>query len=381
MLDIYKYLPNNNIIDWELIENTILKPFIDSLKKTNQEYNYHQEGNVYIHTKMVCEELINLNEYQELNKEQQLELFLASLFHDIGKTVTTKIEDGKIISPHHGVTGSLMVREYLYTDFKLGGNTNLQRIRETICLLIKYHSFPLYIYDDEKKIIKLSLNQELTKDFNIKMLCLLSKADILGRIGPDKDTNIDKIEYCILKAKELNCYETAFKFKNNHTKIKYLNSNHIWHYQELYDDSNMEVILLSGLPGTGKDTYIKKHFPHLPVISLDDLREELKVNPEDEQGTIYNLAKEKAKEYLRNKQPFIWNATNLTNLIRQKQIKLFHDYYARVRIIYLETSYEEVLIRNSSRSRIVPEVVINKMLRNLNIPENDEAEIVEWIIV
>ena len=54
MLDIYKYLPNNNIIDWELIENTILKPFIDSLKKTNQEYNYHQEGNVYIHTKMVC---------------------------------------------------------------------------------------------------------------------------------------------------------------------------------------------------------------------------------------------------------------------------------------------------------------------------------------
>ena len=55
MLDIYKYLPNNNIIDWELIENTILKPFIDSLKKTNQEYNYHQEGNVYIHTKMVCD--------------------------------------------------------------------------------------------------------------------------------------------------------------------------------------------------------------------------------------------------------------------------------------------------------------------------------------
>lgn len=381
MLDIYKYLPNNNIIDWELIENTILKPFIDSLKKTNQEYNYHQEGNVYIHTKMVCEELINLNEYQELNKEQQLELFFASLFHDIGKTVTTKIEDGKIISPHHGVTGSLMVREYLYTDFKLGGNTNLQRIRETICLLIKYHSFPLYIYDDEKKIIKLSLNQELTKDFNIKMLCLLSKADILGRIGPDKDTNIDKIEYCILKAKELNCYETAFKFKNNHTKIKYLNSSHIWHYQELYDDSNMEVILLSGLPGTGKDTYIKKHFSHLPIISLDDLREELKVNPEDEQGTIYNLAKEKAKEYLRNKQPFIWNATNLTNLIRQKQIKLFHDYHARVRIIYLETSYEEVLIRNSSRSRVVPEVVINKMLKNLNIPENDEAEIVEWIIV
>lgn len=381
MLDIYKYLPSDNIINWELIENTILKPFVDSLKKTNQEYDYHQEGNVYVHTKMVCEELIKLNEYQNLNKEQKIELFLACLFHDIGKTVTTKIEDGKIISPHHGVTGSLIVREYLYKNYNFGGDTNLQRIRETICLLIKYHSFPLYIYDDEKKIIKLSLNQELVNDFNIKMLCILSKADILGRIGPDKDINIDKIEYCILKAKELNCYETSFKFSNNYTKIKYLNNDNIWYHQELYDDTDLEVILISGLPGTGKDTYIKNNFSSLPMISLDDLREKLNVDPEDEQGTIYNLAKEKAKEYLRNKQPFVWNATNLTNLIRQKQIKLFHDYHAKVRIIYLETSYEEVLLRNSSRNRVVLESVINKMLRNLNIPENYEAEKVEWIIV
>lgn len=381
MLDIYKYLPSDNIINWELIENTILKPFVDSLKKTNQEYDYHQEGNVYVHTKMVCEELIKLNEYQNLNKEQKIELFLACLFHDIGKTVTTKIEDGKIISPHHGLTGSLIVREYLYKNYNFGGDTNLQRIRETICLLIKYHSFPLYIYDDEKKIIKLSLNQELVNDFNIKMLCILSKADILGRIGPDKDINIDKIEYCILKAKELNCYETSFKFSNNYTKIKYLNNDNIWYHQELYDDTDLEVILISGLPGTGKDTYIKNNFSSLPMISLDDLREKLNVDPEDEQGTIYNLAKEKAKEYLRNKQPFVWNATNLTNLIRQKQIKLFHDYHAKVRIIYLETSYEEVLLRNSSRNRVVPESVINKMLRNLNIPENYESEKVEWIIV
>lgn len=381
MLDIYKYLPEDNIINWELIEKTILSPFVDSLKKTNQEYDYHQEGNVYIHTKMVCEELIKLTEYQNLDKEQKIELFLACLFHDIGKTVTTKIEDGKIISPHHGLTGSLIVRDYLYKNYNFGGDTNLQRIRETICLLIKYHSFPLYIYDDDKKIIKLSLNQELVNDFNIKMLCILSKADILGRIGPDKDINIDKIEYCILKAKELNCYETLFKFSNNYTKIKYLNSDNIWYHQELYDDTNVEVILISGLPGTGKDTYIKNHFSSLPMISLDDLREELNIDPKDEQGTIYNIAKEKAKEYLRNKQPFVWNATNLTNLIRQKQIKLFHDYHARVHIIYLETSYEEVLLRNSNRSRVVPESVINKMLRNLNIPENDEAEKVEWIIV
>ena len=37
-MDLYKYLPINNIIDWDLIEKEILHPFVDKLRNTEQEY-------------------------------------------------------------------------------------------------------------------------------------------------------------------------------------------------------------------------------------------------------------------------------------------------------------------------------------------------------
>lgn len=380
-MDLYKYLPINNIIDWDLIEKEILHPFVDKLRNTEQEYIYHQEGNVLIHTKMVCEALIKLEEYNKLNKRKQLELFLSALFHDIGKTVCSKIEDGKIVSPHHAGTGALMVREYFWKELKYSGNKEYQRIRETICLLIKYHSKPIFIFDEERQIIKISLNNNLTDDFSIEMLCILSKADIIGRIGPDQKNQLEKIEICKLNSMNLNCYDKAFVFNNNYTKFQYTSGSNIWYNDTLYDNTYGEVILICGLPGTGKDTYIKKHYPNLDVISLDDIRRKLNIDPTDEQGLVYNTGKELAKEYLRQKKSFVWNATNLTNLARQKQIKLFHDYHTSVKIIFLETSYDENIERNENRENIVPINIIDKMLRNLMIPEAYEAEVVEWVII
>ena len=110
MDELYKYLPGD-FIDWNLIEEGIFKPYVNPLINTMQEPKWHKEGNVYIHTKMVCEELIKLDEYKCLNKEERLVCFLACLFHDVGKSVTTKDNLGEITSFHHGPVGAGMVRE------------------------------------------------------------------------------------------------------------------------------------------------------------------------------------------------------------------------------------------------------------------------------
>ena len=119
----------------------------------------------------------------------------------------------------------------------------------------------------------------------------------------------------------------------------------------------------------------------MPVISLDDIREEYHILPTENQSKVYEIAKERAKVYLRNKKEFIWNATNLTNLIRDKQLGLFHGYNFKVKIIFLETDLETNLLRNKSRKKVVEEKVIYKMLSNINMPEDFEAEEVEWICV
>lgn len=116
----------------------------------------------------------------------------------------------------------------------------------------------------------------------------------------------------------------------------------------LYEDTWGEVILMCGLPGTGKDHWIRDNYPDLPVVSLDDLRLEMDVEPTEAQGRVVQAARERAKELLRAKHPFIWNATSLTAL-RAQQIELFERYHARVRLVYLETVWEENLRRNASR--------------------------------
>lgn len=377
--DLYKYLPNTSI-DWNLIENNILASFVDSLKATNQEPKWHGEGNVYIHTKMVCEALIKLDEYQSLANDEKLVLFLSALFHDIAKPICTKIINDEITSPNHGPVGSCITRDYLYQEYNLTKDS--LAIREGICLLIKYHTTPLHISGDEasiKRLIKLSLNTNLTKYFTIKNLCLLSKADVLGRIAIDTDDQLEKLELTEILACELNCYNKAFEFKNTYTKFKYLNNDSIWQNEELYDDTWGEVIIMSGLPGVGKDTYIKTNYPNKKVISLDEIRQRLNISPTSDQGIVINEAIKEAKEYLRNKIPFIWNATNTTSMIRKKIINIINDYHAKINLIYLEIDYQTNITRNSSRTKKVPLNVINKLLKHLNIPEAYEAHEVKWI--
>lgn len=171
-----------------------------------------------------------------------------------------------------------------------------------------------------------------------------------------------------------------YPFRSAHTQRVLLRGGSVWRDQALYDDTWGEVILMCGLPGTGKDAWIRAHHPDLPVVSLDDLRQELETEPTDNQGRVVQAARERAKALLREKRPFVWNATSLTSL-RAQQIDLFEQYHARVRVVYLETAWEENLRRNGSRPDAVPEDVIDRMLARLEPPERFEAQAVEWICV
>ena len=86
------------------------------------------------------------------------------------------------------------------------------------------------------------------------------------------------------------------------------------------------------------------------MISLDEIRKEMRISPTDKQSKVLENARERAKELLRKKQSFVWNATNLSPMVRGKQIKLFSQYHALTRIVYLETDWEEQLRHNASRA-------------------------------
>lgn len=372
------------MIDWNNIEQTVLSRFEEKLRQTPQSPVYHAEGDVLVHTLMVCDALKGLPEYKELNPLHQHIVYVAALLHDIGKIHTTRFVDGDWHTPHHAPTGSNMVRELLWREYGLCGNKELIEIREAICLLIRYHSYPPVAIERENpqlRLHRMAANGLLAPDFSIRLLCLLCKADMLGRKCDDQQEVLDKIVLCEELAKEEGCYEGCYPFPSTQIQRAFLSGRDVWKNQELYDDCWGEVVLLSGLPGTGKDTWIKQNVSDLPMISLDDIRRSNKIPPTAAQGKVANIAREQAKEYLRRHQSFIWNATNITAQMRESLISLFETYHARVRIVYLETDWQTLLERNRSREDAVSQSVIEKMLGKMTLPEVCEARKVEWVVV
>ena len=374
-------LSESHPIALDKLENTSLAPIFARMEKTYQNPFYHGEIDVLSHTKMVCGEIIKQPEYVNGNKRDKTILFWAALLHDIGKTVCTVDVEGVLKSPHHSSKGAVMERALLWRDFGLCGSIEKQQMREAICQLIRYHSFPPYALSYENadlRLLKIAANGELTEGFSIEKLCALERADMLGRISSSTEEALEKIECCRVLANELECLQKPYIFANDFSKRAFFKGKTTWKEHDMFNDSWGKVILMSGLPGTGKDTYIKENYSHLPMISLDEIRKEYKIPPSANQGKVVAIGHERAREYLRKKQPFVWNATNITTQTREMQISLFEGYGASVETVYLETEWDEQISRNKNRAAEVPSSVIENMLSKLILPERFESESVLW---
>ena len=119
-----------------------------------------------------------------------------------------------------------------------------------------------------------------------------------------------------------------------------------------------------------------------PVISLDDIRRKNKLSPTDKSanGWVVQEAKKIARTYLRKGQDFIWNATNITTLMRFQLINLFAGYGARVKVVYVEKDYSVWRKQNREREYPLPESVLDGMLGKLEVPQLTEAHEVEYLV-
>jgi len=130
---------------------------------------------------------------------------------------------------------------------------------------------------------------------------------------------------------------------------------------------------MSGLPGSGKDHWVSKNRPDLPMVSLDIIRAELGAPATGNQGRVIQAARERAREYLRAGQDFVWNGTNISRNLRAKPLSLFRDYNARTEIVYIETGPDNLFSQNKSREDVVPQTAMEKLMRKLEPPQDWEA--------
>jgi predicted kinase len=360
--------------DWSIAWPVLLATFpeLRTLESCPQDPEYHAEGNVLIHTQMVCTALVNNPTWQHLPAIERSILFTATLFHDIAKPSTTQIgEDGRWHARGHGKKGGGMVRSLLAamkTPFA---------IREAIVNIVTMGSLPLWFWDKTDPQRSVLFASQVSR---CDWLALMADADLRGRICNDGQKFADSIalfqEFC----QEQGCWQQPFAFASDHSRYVYFHKTTADPYYEAYDDTKFEVVLTCAIPGTGKDYWIHQHYPDTPVVSLDELRSELGIAPTDNQGEVVAAAHQLARSYLRQQTSFVWNATNVMGSQRQSLIELFTDYGARVKIVYLEVSPDRVLQQNQQRERVVPTAVIDRFRRRMEIPNLTEAHRLDYAV-
>lgn len=359
----FKYYDIKTGPDWEAIEANL--DWFRDMADVPQDEIWHAEGNVQIHTKMVCEALISLPEFIELNEQAKHILFVGALMHDIEKrsTTATEFKNGRdcIVAPKHAERGERTAREILYKDFECSHG-----VREQICKIVKWHGKPLHETSDKTMV-------RLATQIHLPFLAMIAKADILGRICTDAEEHLERIEYFQMQAEELSCWDRTRYFDNQFIEYEALKTGNL--HTNRFDDTKFEVMMMSAIPGSGKDYYVKNNLQGWPIISLDDIRVELKVKPTDKKGngTVIQLAKKRAKELMAKHTSFVWNATNITQQMRGQLIELFEEYGGKVTIINIEVPYKTLIKQNNNREAIVPQSVIDKMVKKWEPPIREEA--------
>lgn len=334
-----------------------------------QDPRHHAEGDVATHTRLVLAALEADSRFADLDDRARRILRWAALLHDCGKPATTKIEAGeKITSNGHARVGAYIARRFLWehgVEF---------HEREAICNLVRWHMRPGYCLDsDDPERTALTIAQSTRCDW----LTLFAEADTRGRIAPGTDDALVRVGLFGELCRERGVWDAPFPFASDHSRFLYFRTPGRDPRYAAYDDTQGTLFLLSGLPGSGKDTYIQQHLAHLPVVSLDALRNELGIAPTAPQEPVAMAAMERARTFLRRGESFVWNATNLRHELRARPLGLAADYRFRVSIVYREAPHTRLFSQNRNRASAVPEAVLHKYLDRWEVPTLLEAHTLE----
>ena len=141
--------------------------------------------------------------------------------------------------------------------------------------------------------------------------------------------------------------------------------------------SRPKLIILCGIPGSGKSTYANKYIEQNSSgthLSSDTIRKEL-YGDENIQGNpadVFSLMQKRAIEVLNNGCDVLYDATNITRKDRAGIICVCPK-FAKIECHIIWAPIETCIERDLNRERTVGKEVIDKMLKRFQAPYYDEG--------
>ena len=179
-----------------------LFPEINALIDVPQDKEWHPEGDVFIHTRLVADRAREL--IDDLPYAKQVTVMLAAIAHDFGKPATTQFIEGRLRSRGHedaGVapTASFLDRLRIHT---LDGYD----VRAQVIALVRDHLKPGEFYKKRTEVGDGAFRR-LARKCELDLLYRVAKADNLGRNTDDlpreKWFTAEAQDWFIQRAREL----------------------------------------------------------------------------------------------------------------------------------------------------------------------------------